>query len=325
MVIRMAHGGGGAETAGLIRDVFMRHFANRFNAPMADAAIVEAQGGLAFTTDSFVVRPLFFPGGDIGRLAVCGTVNDLLTTGAKPRYLSAAFILEEGLAIADLDRICASMAAAAEEAGVCVVAGDTKVVEGGGGMCVAVSGIGSVSGRPVRFEDAGEGDALLLTGTLGDHHACILGRRMLLDNDIASDVAPLNAVVEALVGAGVPIHGMRDVTRGGLATILAEIAAATGLAPIVREESIPVSDAVRAFSRILGLDPLYMGNEGKMLLAVPAARRDEALAVVRKARYAAKAAVIGHLGRGARPILVTLLGGEKILPPARGEGLPRIC
>lgn len=324
-MIRMAHGGGGVETSRLIKDVFMRYFANALNAPMADSAIVDAQGPLAFTTDSFVVKPLFFPGGDIGRLAVCGTVNDLLTAGARPLYLSAGFILEEGLALDDLHAVCRSMAAAAAEADVRIVTGDTKVVEGNGGMYVNTSGIGSIPQSPARFEDAREGDALLLTGTLGDHHACILSQRMRLDNDIESDVAPLNRIVLSLAGAGVPIHGMRDVTRGGLATILSEIAGSTGLSPVVREEAIPVRDSVAAFARILGLDPLYMGNEGKMLLAVPASHAEKAVAIVRSASYGTEAAIIGRLEAGGRPVLITRLAGRKMLPPARGEGLPRIC
>jgi hydrogenase expression/formation protein HypE len=256
---------------------------------------------------------------------VCGTVNDLLTTGAKPLYLSAGFILEEGLAIEALRKVCKSMAETAAEAGVRIVTGDTKVIEGSGGMYINTAGVGGLSGPPVRFEDARDGDARLLTGPWGDHHACILGQRMRLDNDITSDAAPLGAIVESLTEAGVPIHGMRDVTRGGLATILSEIVAPTGLSPVVREESIPVADGVRSFARILGLDPLYMGNEGKMLLAIPSACIDTALAAVRQATYGGNATIIGSLERGHRPLLVTRFGGEKLLPPARGEGLPRIC
>ena len=325
MIIRMAHGGGGVETSRLINDVFMKYFANAVNAPMADAAVVDMPGKLAFTTDSFVVKPLFFPGGDIGRLAVCGTVNDLLTTGAKPLYLSAGFILEEGLGLDDLHAICKSMADAAAEAGVCIVTGDTKVVEGSGGAYINTSGIGAIAAKPVRFEDAEGGDVLLLTGTLGDHHACILSQRMRLDNDIESDVAPLTEIVAALAGAGVPLRGMRDVTRGGLATILSEMAGTTGLAPVIREDSLPVADNVRGFARILGLDPLYMGNEGKILLVVPSAYAETAVAVIRAARYGERATAIGTLERGSRPVLITRLAGKKILPPARGEGLPRIC
>lgn len=325
MKIHMAHGGGGVESCRLIEDVFMRHFANDINAPMADAAIVNVGGRLAFTTDSFVVRPLFFPGGDIGRLAVCGTVNDLLTTGAKPLYLSAAFILEEGLPLGDLERICASMAAAAAEAGVAIVTGDTKVVDGAGGMSINTAGIGEIRGRPVCFADAREGDALLVTGTLGDHHACILGRRMSVENGMASDAAPLTAIVESLMKAEIPLHGMRDITRGGLATILAELSKACGLSPVIREEAIPIGEEVASFARILGLDPLYMGNEGKALLVVPHDSADDALERVRASRYGSEAAIIGRLGSGNRPILVTRFGGRRLLSPMRGEGLPRIC
>lgn len=325
MIIRMAHGGGGVETSRLINDVFMRHFANPISAPMADAAILDVAGRVAFTTDTYVVRPLFFPGGDIGRLAVVGTVNDLLTAGATPLYLSAGFILEEGLELDALRAICASMAAAAREAGVCIVTGDTKVVEGSGGVSINTSGIGRIAAEPVRFEDAEEGDVLLATGTLGDHHACILGQRMGLDNDIKSDAAPLTEIVSALTAAGVPLHGIRDITRGGLATILTEIASSTGLAPAIREDAIPVAANVRAFCRILGLDPLYMGNEGKALIVVPASHAEAALAAIRSAKYGENAALIGCLEAGDRPTLITRLAGRKLLPPARGEGLPRIC
>lgn len=324
-VVQLAHGGGGAETAALIREVFLASFGRAAAVDMADAAVVEAAGKIAFTTDSYVVRPLFFPGGDIGRLAVCGTVNDLLTTGARPLYLSAAFILETGLPLDDLGRICESMARAAAEAGVRIVTGDTKVVEGDGGLSIATSGVGVMEREPVRVEMARRDDVILLTGTLGDHHACILGQRMGLENGIRSDAAPLGAIVASLRDAGIPLHGIRDITRGGLATILSEIADAARLAPVIREADVPVDDAVASFAKILGLDPLYMANEGKAAIIVPGSFREQALEAIRRSPYGSRAACVGGFEPGDRPILLTRLGGRRLLPPARGEGLPRIC
>lgn len=325
MKVTRAHGGGGEETARLIDEVFMAHFRNAWNAPMADAAVLNLSGRAAFTTDTFVVTPIFFPGGDIGRLSVCGTVNDLLTAGAEPKYLSVGFVLGEGLDLDDLRAVCRSLADAAAEAGVAVVTGDTKVVDGRGELFINTTGIGVVRGEPVSFADARAGDSILVTGTLGDHHACILGRRMSVENGVASDAAPLVDIVGSLISAGVPLRGMRDITRGGLATVLSEIAGATGLAPVVEESAIPVSPEVASFAKILGLDPLHMANEGKMLIVVPRECRDKALALIREARYGAAAAAIGVMEQGAWPQLLTRLGGRRILTPARGEQLPRIC
>ncbi len=324
MSITIAHGSGGAATAKLIEEVFLPCFGVG-PGPLTDAAVLQISGRLAFTTDSFVVKPLFFPGGDIGRLAVCGTVNDLLTAGARPLYLSAGFILKEGLPIEDLRRVCRSMADAAREAGVRIVTGDTKVVEGRGGLFINTAGVGSIRGPAVTFSDAVVGDAILVSGNLGDHHACILGCRLGLENKIRSDVAPLTEMIAALLAAEIPLHGMRDITRGGLATVLSEVAAAAGLAPFIREEELPVHQAVSGFAKVLGLDPLYMGNEGKMLMIVPDAYRHQALDIIRRAQYGAAAAAIGVLAEGMRPVLLTRLGGRRHLSPLRGEGLPRIC
>ena len=323
MKITLAHGSGGLETAELIESVFIKHFRNEFTRP-EDAAILPFPAGkLAFTADSFVVRPLFFPGGDIGRLAVCGTVNDLLTTGGTPLYLSASFVIEEDCDAALLDAIAKSMRAAADEAGVSIVTGDTKVVEGGGGLYVNTSGIGTAGG--VSFSDAAAGDAILASGSLGDHHACILSRRLGIRNNIRSDAAPLVELVGALSGGGVPLHGLRDITRGGLATVLNEIAAMTGLSAEIDESALPVSEEVNGFCRILGLDPLYMGNEGKMLAVVPAASAEIALSLMRQSRYGENAAIIGRFAEGRGVRLNTRIGSRRKLPPLTGEGLPRIC
>ena len=325
MKITMRHGNGGAETAELIETLFMKHFANRINAKMEDAAVLDLDGKLAFTTDSFVVKPLFFPGGDIGRLAVCGTVNDILTTGGQPRYLSASFIIEEGLDVRDLDKIARSMGEAAREAGVEIVAGDTKVVEGDGGLYINTSGLGVIKGKPVCFDEVAEGDAIIVTGHLGDHHACILSQRMGIENAIASDVAPLNAIVGALAGGNISLHGMRDITRGGLATVLNEISAACSFQIAVDEAEIPVAEEVNSLCKILGLDPLYMGNEGKLLVVVPEREAHKALAIIKHAAYGGNAGVVGRFQKGAGVVLNTRLGGRRILQPMMGDGLPRIC
>ncbi|MDR1565623.1 MAG: hydrogenase expression/formation protein HypE [Oscillospiraceae bacterium] len=323
--ITTAHGSGGTATSRLIADVFMRYFHNEINAKMADAAILNIEGKLAFTTDSFVVKPLFFPGGDIGRLSICGTVNDLLTAGAAPRYISAGFILEEGLPLDTLHRVCRSMSETAKEANISIVTGDTKVIEGNGGMYINTSGIGTLQNAAISFDTAQQGDAIIVTGNLGDHHACILSQRLSLNNTIQSDAAPLNGILEALTSNQLNLHGIRDITRGGLATVLNEIAEATGLSPVIEEIKVPVAEDVAALCKILGLDPLYMGNEGKLVLLVPQEQAAMAVAAIKKAPYGKNAAVIGTLEAQAGVRVRTRLGGVRMLAALQGEGLPRIC
>lgn len=326
MKIDLSHGGGGVQTNELIRTVFAKHLSNPYLDPMGDAAVLELPGTrIAITTDAFVVKPLFFPGGDIGRLAVCGTVNDLLMTGATPLYLTASFAIEEGMEVSDLDRIARSMREAADESGVSIVAGDTKVVEGSGGLIITTAGVGAILGEAVSIAGARPGDALLLSGDLGNHHACILSSRMGIENGIVSDDAPLTEMVSTLRTAGIPLHALRDVTRGGLATILNEIAGASGCLIEVEQKRLPVGREVRGLCAILGLDPLYMGNEGKLAAVVPEERAEEALAILRKCRYGERAARIGCVKAGKGVTLVTELGGRRVLPPLSGEGLPRIC
>jgi len=324
--ISLVHGNGGEESSELIQSVFVKHFQNRYTL-MDDAAVLPFSGGkLAFTTDSFVVQPLFFPGGDIGRLAVCGTVNDLLTTGGKPLYLSASFIIEENADTETLEKIAVSMREAADEAGVCIVTGDTKVIEGPGGLYINTSGVGEAG--TVSFRNAKEGDAILVSGFLGEHHACILSQRMGIHNRIRSDAAPLVEMVSALGSGAVPVHGYRDITRGGLATVLNEATSTAGLCAEINEDALPVSGAVSGFCRILGLDPLYMGNEGKMLIVVAAEFADRAAELIRKSRYGENAAVIGRFSKGVpggAVVMKTKIGGRRIIPPLSGEGLPRIC
>lgn len=326
MKIDLSHGSGGKSTSDLVEGVFARYFSNDILAKMEDAAVLDISGKLAFSTDSFVVKPIFFPGGDIGKLAVCGTVNDLLMMGAVPRYLSAGFILEEGLDSQELERIAASMSCAAQEAGVQIVAGDTKVIEGSGGLYINTSGIGLIpADRAISASGCKAGDVVLISGTLGDHHACILSSRMGIENGIQSDCTVLAPVVNALFEAGVEVKAMRDVTRGGLGTILNEIAAASGCAIELREEALPVSEAVQGFCDILGLDPLFMGNEGKMIAVVAGQDGQKALEAMHCAPCGISAALIGTVKEGRGVSLLTRLGGSRVIDVLYGEGLPRIC
>ncbi|MCR4762527.1 MAG: hydrogenase expression/formation protein HypE [Lachnospiraceae bacterium] len=331
MRITMAHGSGGQETEQLIRDVFAAAFDNRFQREMEDAAAVPGAQRLAVTTDSFVVRPLFFPGGDIGKLSVCGTVNDLLMRGAVPQYLTCGFIIEEGTESAILESVTASMAETAAEAGVLIVAGDTKVVERAhedGGIIINTAGVGFLrEDTEISASQIVPGDKVILSGSLGEHHAAILSARMGMQNAILSDVAQLTEPVSILLGAGIHVHAMRDVTRGGLATILHEFAARSGLTFVLSEKEIPVSDMVRDFCGILGLDPLMMGNEGKFVAAIAGEDAEEALHLLKGTACGKDASIIGE----ARPredvpvIMETPIGGERVISPLVGEGLPRIC
>lgn len=326
MKITLAHGSGGNATSTLIASVFAKAFANPILDAMEDSAVLSASPKIALTTDSFVVTPLFFSGGDIGRLAVCGTVNDLLMRGAHPRYLTAAFIIETGTEIETLEKIAASMAEAAKEAGVTVVAGDTKVIEGSGGVYVNTTGVGFVDEKTdISAANCREGDAILLSGTLGDHHAALLSARMGIQNSIASDAAPLCEMVAALLAEGVRVHALRDVTRGGLGSILNELADASHVKMQIEECALPVSPEVKAFCRLLGLDPLYMGNEGKLIAIIHAEDAERAREIMCQCRYGANAAVIGKVEQGEGVTMRTRLGGERRVSVLYGEGLPRIC
>lgn len=326
MKITMAHGSGGKSSAQLMSDIFGKHFKNEILDRMEDAAVLELNGRVACSTDSFVVTPLVFKGGDIGKLCVCGTVNDLLMMGAVPKYITCGFILEEGLDTELLDRIVESMARQAREAGVVIVAGDTKVVEGSGGLYINTTGIGEIpEGRDVSSSNCRPGDVVLVSGNLGDHHACILSARMEIENDITSDCAALNDIVNGLFAAGVNVKTMRDVTRGGLGTVINEIAESSGCMIELDEESIPVHDDVRGFSDILGLDPLYMGNEGKMIAVVPADEAERALAAMRDTEHGKDAVIIGEVKEGSGAYIRTRLGATRRFDVLYGEGLPRIC
>jgi len=326
MKINMSHGSGGKASAELMRDIFGKHFSNDVLDKMEDAAVLELYGRIAFSTDSFVVTPVVFKGGDIGKLAVCGTVNDLLMMGAEPKFITVGYILEEGLEIELLEQIVASMAKTAEEAGVQIVAGDTKVVEGKGGLYINTSGIGVIpEGRDISAGNCSEGDVILLSGNLGDHHACILSARMEIENNIRSDCAFLNPIVNSLFENGIRVKTMRDATRGGLGTVLNEIADASKCRIEMKEDSLPVHPEVRGFCDILGLDPLYMGNEGKMIAVVAKEDAEKALELMRRTECGKDAAIIAEAAAGRGVVMKTRLGGSRVVDVLYGEGLPRIC
>lgn len=326
MKITMAHGSGGKSSAQLMSDIFGKHFKNDTLDKMEDAAVLQVSGRIAVSTDSFVVTPLVFKGGDIGKLCICGTVNDIMMMGAVPKYITCGFILEEGLDTELLDQIVESMAKQAREAGVTIVAGDTKVVEGNGGLYINTTGIGEIpEGRDVSSSNCKPEDVIILSGTLGDHHACILSHRMEIENDIASDCAALGDIVEALFAEGIDVKTMRDVTRGGLGTVLNEIADSSDCMITLEEDDIPVSAEVRGFADILGLDPLYMGNEGKMIAVVAAEDAERALEAVRKTEHGKNAVIIGKVEAGSGTYIRTRLGATRRFDVLYGEGLPRIC
>jgi hydrogenase expression/formation protein HypE len=329
--IVLAHGGGGKLTQRLFETVFQPAFHNPALDARHDGAALElGSRRLAFTTDSYVVRPLEFPGGNIGDLAVNGTVNDLAMCGARPLWLSAGFILEEGLPMETLRRIVASMRAAADASGVQIVTGDTKVVDRGhgDGIYITTAGVGLIE-RPIGAERIEPGDAILVSGDLGAHGVAILSVRegLAFDAPVASDTAPLWAPVKALFDAGIDVHCLRDLTRGGLASALNELAQARGLAFSIEETRIPVVEAVRGACEILGLDPLYAANEGRFAAFVPEAEADRTLAVLRECPVTAGSARIGRVTGESSPLVVlrTAIGGNRVVDMLSGEQLPRIC
>src|SRR5690606_616208 len=331
--IVMGHGSGGKMSHELIGRIFLPPFDNDVLRAANDAGVVQAAPGarLAISTDSHVVTPLFFPGGDIGRLAVCGTVNDVAVMGAGPRFLTAGFILEEGLPQQTLARVVASMQAAAAEAGVAIVAGDTKVVEKGkaDGLYINTSGVGVVpAGVELGGERARPGDVVLLSGPMGDHGIAVLAARGELGFEAAveSDVAPLNRLAAAALQAG-DVRVMRDPTRGGAASTLNEIARQSGVAIVLDEAALPVRPAVAAACEMLGFDPLYIANEGRLLVIVGRDEADAVLAAMRAAPYGAETVVVGEVrAEPARRVLLrTALGSLRIVDMLAGELLPRIC
>lgn len=337
-IITLSHGSGGKAMRDLIDDIFVGAFTDPALAPLEDQArfplaeLTRHGDRLAFTTDSYVVDPLFFPGGDIGELAVNGTVNDLAVSGARPLYLSCGFILEEGFPVADLRRIAASMQRAAETAGVRIVTGDTKVVQRGAvdKLFINTSGVGVIPvGVHIAAERARPGDKVLVNGPIGDHGVAILGARddLALEVPVESDTQPLNGLVAELLETCPEVHCLRDATRGGIATVLNEFALSADVCIHLDESSIPVREAVKGVAEILGLDPLYFANEGKLVALVPADRAEVALAAMRAHPAGADAAIIGEVGDSPKGsvIMHTGFGGERIVDMLVGEQLPRIC
>ncbi|HET7712130.1 MAG TPA: hydrogenase expression/formation protein HypE [Thermoanaerobaculia bacterium] len=331
--ILLGHGSGGKLTSDLIETIILPAFRNPLLGKLDDQAILEVNGSrLAFTIDSYVVTPLFFPGGDIGELAVNGTINDLAMGGARPLYLSLAFILEEGLAIADFERVVRSVREAARRAGVLVVTGDTKVVGRGSGdeMFITTSGIGVVpEGIELSSSRVRPGDAILLSGTIGDHGIAILAQRegMAFEEPLESDTAPLHELVGEMLNAFPGIHAMRDPTRGGLAAALVEIASRQTVGMEIDEGRVPIRESVRGACELLGIDPMFVANEGKLVAFVPEEGADAVLAAMRAHRCGAAAVRIGTVVEDRRGMVRvrTSIGGERILDLPFGEVLPRIC
>jgi len=336
--VTLAHGGGGRAMRGLIESILLPAFDNPMLATLEDQARVPiaelaARGDrLAFTTDTYVVTPLEFPGGDIGRLAVCGTVNDLAVSGAKPLFLSCALVLEEGLEIAALSKIARSMAATAREAGVHIITGDTKVVERGAAdrVFINTAGIGVVPvGVNISATRAQPGDAVIVNGNLGDHGIAILLARneLALSAQVFSDCQPLHGLVAAMLESCPDIHCLRDATRGGVATVLNEFALSSRVGIRVRESSLPLNEVVSGGCEILGLDPLYLANEGKLVAIVPGASAQATLAAMRAHPAGREAAIIGEVCAGPPGVVMlsTAIGGYRVVDMLVGEQLPRIC
>ena len=335
--ILLAHGSGGRLSHELVGKEFLPPWANPILDQLNDSAVfsLSSDGSgprLAFTTDSYVVKPLFFKGGDIGRLAVCGTVNDLAMVGAEPLYLSASFVIEEGLPLSTMRAVVRSMREAAAEAGVHIVTGDTKVVEGGAadGLFVNTAGLGVVPpGVEIGGGRAQVGDAVILSGSIGDHGIAVLSQRegLEFDSPVASDVAPLNRLVAAMLAASRNVHVLRDPTRGGLATTLNEIAGQSGVAVHIEEGNIPLKDGVWAACEMLGFDPLHVANEGKLVAMVAPQDAEGVLAAMRATRYGEEAAIIGEVAAEptGKVLMRTNIGGTRIVHMLVGEMLPRIC
>jgi hydrogenase expression/formation protein HypE len=331
--ITLAHGAGGRLSHDLVEELFVPHFANDLLEALDDSAVIPAQAQrIAFTTDGYVVKPLFFPGGDIGRLSICGTVNDLAMAAARPVGISASFILEEGLSLEDLERVLVSMQQAAQEAGVAVVAGDTKVVEHGAaqGLYISTAGLGLIpEGVAIGSAQAKAGDAIIVSGPLGDHEIAVLMARgeFSLHGGIESDCAPLNGLVAAIIEASRALHALRDPTRGGMATVLWEIAHASKKGVVVEEERIPIRAEVKAVCELLGFDPYYLANEGRLIAFVPQGEAEKVLQAMQAHALGREATIIGRVvaEHPGKVLLKTSIGGHRLLDPLSGEQFPRIC
>jgi len=331
--VLLAHGGGGSLTRQLIRDMVVSRFGNPALAPLSDSALLDLPAGrVAFTTDSYVVKPLRFRGGDIGRLAVCGTVNDLAVMGAVPGALSLAVVMEEGLPLATLDRIVESISAAADEANVVIATGDTKVVERsrGDGMTITTAGVGQM--RPnvqLGVERIAPGDVIIVTGRIAEHGLAVMSARegLAFQTELRSDVAPLGGLIAAVLDIGADVKFLRDPTRGGLAGVLADLAEETGFTIEAHEEAIPISRVARHTAELLGLDPLTVANEGKCVIVASPGDAARILHVCKSHSYGRHAAEIGRVRETKPPLveLVTRSGGRRVVQRPYGEELPRIC
>ena len=331
--ILLGHGSGGVLSHNLIKELFLPYFKNEILEQLDDAAVlIPKTSQLSFSTDSYVVDPIFFPGGDIGKIAVCGTVNDIAMMGAKPLYLSAGFIIEEGFHIDNLKKIVRSMQRSAKEANIKIVTGDIKVVPSGAAdkIFINTSGIGEiVSNKKISGSNAKVGDAILINGPIGDHAISVMAKRegLELDVDIKSDCAPLNHLVVKMLNAVPEIHTLRDPTRGGIATTLNEISGASGVGIKIFENKVPVSSQVLSVCEILGFDPLYLANEGKLLVFCPHDKADDLLRVMKADKYGKDGCIIGEVieDPGSRVYMETIIGGQRIIDMLTGEQLPRIC
>lgn len=328
--IEIGHGSGGKLTRDLIENIFLKYLKSDELKPLEDAALIDLNHNrkAAVTTDSYVIRPIFFPGGDIGKLSVCGTVNDLVVSGAVPKYLTVGFIIEEGFPMEDLENIVRSISETAESAGVKIVTGDTKVVERnkGDGIYINTTGIGEIV-RPMNLENVSAGDVVIITGTIGDHGTAvaIVREEFNIDAAVESDCASLNGMLEPLF----EIEGlkwMRDPTRGGIATVLVELSVATGLGVSISEESVPVREDVRFIQEMLGYDPLYLANEGKAIIITSSESADRVLEILKGHPLGKDAALIGEVTSDFKGLrLKTKIGGERILDMLEEDTLPRIC
>ena len=334
-IITLNHGSGGRITHDLISGMFKKYFSNEYLDKLTDASVLPVDSSLmAFTTDGYVVDPIFFPGGNIGKLAICGTVNDLSVSGAEPKYLSAAFILEEGFSLEELEKIVKTMAEEAQNAGVSIVTGDTKVVHKGKGdkIFITTSGVGFVKPDNKKISeglDVKPGYKLIVNGSLGDHAISILASRESLsfETEIKSDCASLNKLIFNALENCPTIAFMRDATRGGLATVTCELAGKTGFDILLDEAAIPVKDSVQAICEVFGFDPLFLANEGKVLMAVPAEDAEKVVSCLRKHELGKDAAIIGEVleQKTGRVMLKTFTGGKRWVDMPSGAQLPRIC
>ena len=329
--ILLAHGGGGEETRELIEKLFFKHFKNPLLASMEDATIISGSRQLAFTTDSFTVSPLFFQGGNIGKLSIAGTVNDLAVMGARPRYLSCAFIIEEGFPLTDLETIVASMGEELKSSGAQIITGDTKVVPRGSadGLFINTTGIGEVVFPGLSVQHIQPGDAIVVSGTVGDHGACIMAQRegIELESNLTSDCATLWPLIEPILAADLELHAMRDPTRGGLAAVLNEWATGAGIGIDVEEAQIPVRPEVMGLCELLGMEATSLACEGRVVIALPEQQADQLLAMMKQHPLGEGSTVIGTVtaDHPGTVILHTEYGARRILEPPQGELLPRIC